>query len=67
MTPDGRYVIFASGATNLVAGDTSGLRDVFIRDLVSSTTVLVSTNSKKATRSFPFQAVVTAGSSGCDA
>jgi hypothetical protein len=29
---DGRYVAFASSATNLVAGDTNGLDDVFLRD-----------------------------------
>ncbi len=35
---DGRYVAFASDATNLVAGDTNGETDVFARDLTSSTT-----------------------------
>src|SRR5688500_1247421 len=29
---DGRYVAFASAATNLVAGDTNGLTDIFLRD-----------------------------------
>ncbi len=29
---DGRFVAFASAATNLVAGDTNGLTDVFLRD-----------------------------------
>ncbi|HXR05241.1 MAG TPA: hypothetical protein VN836_11090 [Verrucomicrobiae bacterium] len=42
MTPDGRYVAFVSAATNLVAGDTNGIPDVFVRDLVGGTTVLVS-------------------------
>jgi hypothetical protein len=28
----GRFVVFASGATNLVAGDTNGMRDVFVRN-----------------------------------
>jgi hypothetical protein len=28
----GRFVVFASAATNLVAGDTNGMRDVFVRD-----------------------------------
>ena len=32
MTADGRYVAFASDATNLVTGDTNGLRDVFVYD-----------------------------------
>ncbi|BBH70111.1 hypothetical protein ACTI_67960 [Actinoplanes sp. OR16] len=30
---DGRHVTFASHAANLVAGDTNGFRDVFVRDL----------------------------------
>ncbi len=32
MTPDGRYVLFSSDATNLVPNDTNNVRDVFIRD-----------------------------------
>jgi hypothetical protein len=39
---DGRYVVFASHATNLVAGDTEGKGDVFLRDLQTGTTVRVS-------------------------
>ena len=42
MTPDGRYVAFVSAATNLVAGDTNGIPDVFVRDLVNGTTILAS-------------------------
>lgn len=46
-TPDvsgtGRYVVFASDATNLVPGDTNGKRDIFLRDTVTRTTRLVST------------------------
>ncbi len=42
MTPDGRYVAFASAADNLVANDTNGIPDVFVRDLVSKVTTLVS-------------------------
>lgn len=33
MTPDGRYVAFASYATDLVPGDTNRIQDVFVRDL----------------------------------
>ncbi|SCE66940.1 WD40-like Beta Propeller Repeat [Micromonospora matsumotoense] len=33
VTPDGRQVAFASGATNLVPGDTNGVIDVFLRRL----------------------------------
>lgn len=32
MSPDGRYVAFASLATNLVAGDTNQSSDIFVRD-----------------------------------
>ncbi len=39
---DGRYVVFTSTATNLVAGDTNGVADVFLRDTVGGTTVKVS-------------------------
>jgi hypothetical protein len=42
MTPDGRYVAFISKATDLVAADTNAIPDVFVRDLQTSNTVLVS-------------------------
>ena len=42
MTPDGRYVAFVSAAKNLVAGDTNGIPDVFLRDVQLGTTVRVS-------------------------
>lgn len=35
-SPDGRFVVFESDSTNLVAGDTNGSRDVFVRDRCSS-------------------------------
>jgi Tol biopolymer transport system component len=42
MSADGRYVALMSSASNLVAGDTNGCRDVFVRDRVSGTTVRAS-------------------------
>ncbi|HUR78258.1 MAG TPA: hypothetical protein VMZ22_09950 [Acidimicrobiales bacterium] len=42
---DGRYVVFRSSATNLVAGDTNGVDDVFMHDTVSATTTRVSLGS----------------------
>lgn len=42
---DGRYVAFQSQASNLVAADTNGVRDVFVRDVVSGITSLVSANA----------------------
>lgn len=41
----GRYVAFVSAATNLVAGDTNSLRDVFVRDLKTGTTQRISVAS----------------------
>src|SRR5881397_3991739 len=32
VSSDGRYVAFVSWASNLVAGDTNGARDVFVKD-----------------------------------
>ena len=32
ITPDGRFVAFDSAATNLVANDLNGVRDIFVRD-----------------------------------
>lgn len=45
---DGRYVAFDSTATNLVAGDTNGVRDVFVRDRQAGTTRRVSVRSDGA-------------------
>jgi Tol biopolymer transport system component len=42
ISADGRVVAFRSGATNLVAGDTNGHWDVFVRDLVTQVTRRVS-------------------------
>ena len=42
ISSDGRYVVFVSDATNLVAGDTNGVRDVFVRDRQLGTTVRAS-------------------------
>src|SRR5581483_5960958 len=33
ISPDGRFVTFASNATNLVSGDTNGQPDTFVKDL----------------------------------
>ena len=45
ISPDGRYVLFSSSASDLVSGDNGQLgMDVFLRDRSSNTTVLVSAN-----------------------
>jgi hypothetical protein len=46
MSADGRFVLFNSRATNLIANDANGLgTDVFVRDTVAGTTTLVSTKT----------------------
>jgi len=45
ISADGRSVTFASTATNLVPGDTNGIRDTFVHDLTTGQTVRVSVNS----------------------
>jgi Tol biopolymer transport system component len=42
MTPDGRYVAFVSEAFNLVVGDANKIPDVFVRDMQTLTTTLIS-------------------------
>ncbi len=42
LSSNGSQVVFASLASNLVVGDTNGKLDVFLRDLVSGTTTLLS-------------------------
>ncbi len=44
VSPDGRFVAFFSAASDLVATDTNGADDVFMRDLQTRTTTLVSFN-----------------------
>src|SRR5829696_1523572 len=56
---DGRYVAFYSEATNLVAGDTNGRTDVFVRDVVGGTTrrVSVATGGGQANGNSAFPAI----------
>jgi len=42
---DGRYITFESEATNLVPGDTNGLPDIFVFDILSKQTTRVSVTS----------------------
>jgi TolB protein len=41
ISADGRFVLFRSDATNLVAGDTNDFTDVFLRDRLRGTTSIV--------------------------
>ncbi len=45
MSADARYVVFLSGATNLVPGDTNAAVDVFVHNRVTGTTERVSISS----------------------
>lgn len=42
MSASGRYVAFSSAATNLVADDLDAIEDVYVRDVLTGTTTLVS-------------------------
>jgi Tol biopolymer transport system component len=42
ISANGRFVAFLSGASNLVAGDTNGIGDVFVRDRVAQVTRRIS-------------------------
>src|SRR5258707_11046229 len=42
---DGRFVAFESDATNLVAGDTNGKRDIFVYDMATRATTRASVDS----------------------
>ena len=44
ISADGRYIAFESRATNLVANDTNTFSDIFVRDMQTGVTSLVSVN-----------------------
>jgi len=45
ISADGRYVAFVSAATNLVPNDINGMSDIFLHDMQTGATTLVSVNS----------------------
>ncbi len=45
VTPDGRFVVFASDSPDLVPGDTNEAADIFVRDRLNGTTERVSVSS----------------------
>lgn len=47
ISADGRYVVFESDASDLVPNDTNTQRDIFLRDLQTGTTTLVSLNNAR--------------------
>ncbi|MDB6032626.1 MAG: hypothetical protein JWM16_2964 [Verrucomicrobiales bacterium] len=50
LTHDGRYVVFASRATNLVDGDINGFSDIFVRDVRMNATILITQGNGPASR-----------------
>ncbi len=62
LSADGRYVAFASFATDLVPGDTNGLADIFVRDLVRGRTTRVSVGPGPIQAAAPPAALKLAGS-----
>ena len=45
ISTNGQFVLFESAANNLVASDTNGVNDIFVRDLVANVTTLVSVST----------------------
>ncbi|MBI5137671.1 MAG: PD40 domain-containing protein [Nitrospirae bacterium] len=45
ISADGKYVAFASLASDLVAGDTNGVADIFLRDTLAGTTTRISVDT----------------------
>ena len=48
VSTNGQFVLFQSAADDLVANDTNNASDVFVRDVVNQTTLLVSVNTNGA-------------------
>jgi Tol biopolymer transport system component len=45
LSPNGRYVVFDSNATNLAPGDSNGARDVFVHDCATGSTIRMNVDS----------------------
>jgi Tol biopolymer transport system component len=45
ISTNGQFALFESAANNLVAGDTNGVNDIFVRDLSAGVTTLVSVST----------------------
>src|SRR5439155_14230322 len=48
LSPDVRYIVFSSQASDLVDDDANTTQDVFVRDLIFGTTTLLSRNAQGA-------------------
>jgi Tol biopolymer transport system component len=63
---NGRYVAFTSTAADLVAGDTNRMPDVFVRDLLTGTTVRASVKSSGAEIKAPPHTLTEVGAISAD-
>lgn len=54
ISTSGRYVTYASGASNLVPGDTNNAEDIFVRDLVAGQTRRVSVGPDGESNAYAF-------------
>ncbi len=57
---DGRYIVFSSEATNLVANDTNNVEDVFLYDSVTRTIIRVSEGGQGQGNGFSSSAAISA-------
>ncbi|MCE9596068.1 MAG: hypothetical protein K8S98_17905 [Planctomycetes bacterium] len=64
LSADGGVVVFTSGASNLVPGDTNGVSDVFVRDRFAGTTERVNVDSSGAEQIGGFPPSVTISGDG---
>ncbi|MEN6644398.1 MAG: FlgD immunoglobulin-like domain containing protein, partial [Armatimonadia bacterium] len=64
ISADGRYVAFMSSASNLVAGDTNGCRDVFVHDTLGVTTPPTTPTTVTITPSAPGREPLTGTATG---
>ncbi len=61
LSPDGRYLLFGSTATNLVVGGTDGASsNVFLKDLATNTYTLISRSNTTPTADNSFDPVISA-------
>ncbi len=58
ISADGRYIAYTTAATNVVAGDTNGVNDVFVYDQTTKVTTRVSVDSAEAEADGPSSAPV---------
>ena len=61
ISDDGRFVAFRSAASDLVANDTDGVNDVFVRDRQTQTTTLVSVNDDETSIAAPVSSLAISG------